>query len=128
LGRIHIRTTKKVLRSNEGQTFLKELSGTWTESDAVNLITKNNSHEQNCKYKSRRNDFHIDEDAYQKLTRYFDAIKRSLSNSSGHDEIIDIEMRVSELLNEKLVNDKQVVGLRDVDAVIAVMGQQKTTL
>jgi PadR family transcriptional regulator PadR len=30
---------KKVLRSNEGQTFLKELSGTWTESDAVNLIT-----------------------------------------------------------------------------------------
>jgi hypothetical protein len=32
-------------------------------------------------------------------------------------------MRVSELLNEKLVNDKQVVGLRDVDAVIAVMGQ-----
>jgi DNA-binding PadR family transcriptional regulator len=72
-----------------GQTFLKELSGTWTElSDAVNLITnQNNSHEQNCKYKSRRNDFHIDEDAYQKLTRYFDAIKRSLSNSSGHDEI-----------------------------------------
>ena len=68
--------------------------------------------------------FHIDEDAYQKLTRYFDTIKRSLSNSSGHDEIIkDIEMRVSELLNEKLVNDKQVVGLRDVDAVIAVMGQ-----
>jgi hypothetical protein len=37
--------------------------------------------------------------------------------------IKDIEMRVSELLNEKLVNDKQVVGLRDVDAVIAVMGQ-----
>lgn len=68
--------------------------------------------------------FHIDEDAYQKLTRYFDAIKRSLSNSSGHDEIIkDIEMRVSELLNEKLTIDKQVVGLRDVDAVIAVMGQ-----
>ena len=46
--------------------------------------------------------FHIDEDAFQKLTRYFDAIKRSISNSSGHDEIIkDIEMRVSELLFEK---------------------------
>ncbi|MGZ9675233.1 PspC domain-containing protein [Flavobacterium sp. GNP001] len=68
--------------------------------------------------------FHIDEDAYQKLTRYFDAIKRSLSNSSGHDEIIkDIEMRISELLNEKQVSDKHVVGLKDVDAVIAVMGQ-----
>jgi DNA-binding PadR family transcriptional regulator len=65
--RIHIRTAKKYYGLTEGQTFLKELSGTWTElSDAVNLITnQNNSHEQNCKYKSRRNDFHIDEDAYQ---------------------------------------------------------------
>ena len=68
--------------------------------------------------------FHIDEDAYQKLTRYFDAIKRSLSNSSGHDEIIkDIEMRVSELLNEKQKTDKHVIGLKDVDEIIAVMGQ-----
>lgn len=68
--------------------------------------------------------FHIDEDAYQKLTRYFDAIKRSLSNSSGQDEIIkDIEMRVSELLNEKQKTEKHVVGLKDVDEVIAVMGQ-----
>ena len=68
--------------------------------------------------------FHIDEDAYQKLTRYFDAIKRSLSNSSGQDEIIkDIEMRVSELLTEKQKSEKHVVGLKDVDEVIAVMGQ-----
>jgi phage shock protein PspC (stress-responsive transcriptional regulator) len=68
--------------------------------------------------------FHIDEDAYQKLTRYFDAIKRSLSNSSGQDEIIkDIEMRVSELLTEKQKTEKHVVGLKDVDEVIAVMGQ-----
>lgn len=68
--------------------------------------------------------FYIDEDAYQKLTRYFDAIKRSISNSSGHDEIIkDIEMRVSELLNDKQKTDKYVIGLKDVDAVIAVMGQ-----
>lgn len=68
--------------------------------------------------------FHIDEDAYQKLTRYFDAIKRSLSNSSGQDEIIkDIEMRVSELLTEKQKSEKHVVGMKDVDEVIAVMGQ-----
>ena len=68
--------------------------------------------------------FHIDEDAYQKLTRYFEAIKRSLSNSSGQDEIIkDIEMRVSELLTDKQKTDKHVVGLKDVDEVIAVMGQ-----
>ncbi|MBW4361710.1 PspC domain-containing protein [Flavobacterium taihuense] len=68
--------------------------------------------------------FHIDEDAYQKLTRYFDAIKRSLSKSSGQEEIIkDIEMRVSELLTEKQKTEKHVVTIREVDDVIAVMGQ-----
>jgi phage shock protein PspC (stress-responsive transcriptional regulator) len=68
--------------------------------------------------------FHIDEDAYLKLTRYFDAIKRSLSKSSGQEEIIkDIEMRVAELLTENQKTDKQVVGLKEVDQVIAVMGQ-----
>jgi phage shock protein PspC (stress-responsive transcriptional regulator) len=68
--------------------------------------------------------FHIDEDAYQKLSRYFDAIKRSLNNSSGQDEVIkDIEMRIAELLNEKQKSDKHVVGLKEVDEVIAIMGQ-----
>jgi phage shock protein PspC (stress-responsive transcriptional regulator) len=68
--------------------------------------------------------FHIDEDAYQKLSRYFDAIKRSLSNSSGKDEIMkDIEMRVAELLTEKQKSDKHVINNVDVDEVVKVMGQ-----
>lgn len=68
--------------------------------------------------------FHIDEDAYQKLTRYFEAIKRSLSNSSGKDEIMkDIEMRVAELLSERQKSEKHVIGFKDVDEVISVMGQ-----
>lgn len=68
--------------------------------------------------------FHIDEDAYQKLSRYFEAIKRSLSDSSGKDEIMkDIEMRIAEILLEKQSSDKQVVGLRDVEQVIGIMGQ-----
>ncbi|MCA6423207.1 MAG: PspC domain-containing protein [Flavobacterium sp.] len=68
--------------------------------------------------------FHIDEDAYQKLTRYFEAIKRSLSNSSGQDEIMkDIEMRVAELLTEKQKSEKHVINTKDVDDVIVVMGQ-----
>jgi phage shock protein PspC (stress-responsive transcriptional regulator) len=67
--------------------------------------------------------FHIDEDAYQKLNRYFDAIRRSLS-ADARDEIMgDIEARIAELLTEKLKNDKQVVSVREVDDVIAVMGQ-----
>lgn len=68
--------------------------------------------------------FHIDEDAYQKLTRYFDAIKRSLSNSNGQDEIIkDIEMRIAELVTEKHSNDKQVINVKEVEEIITVMGQ-----
>ena len=68
--------------------------------------------------------FHIDEDAHQKLSRYFDAIKKSLSKSSGQDEIIkDIEIRVSELLTEKRKTENNVVSLKEVDEVIAIMGQ-----
>ncbi len=68
--------------------------------------------------------FHIDEDAFQKLTRYFDAIRRSLSNSSGHEEIMkDIEMRVAELFSERQKSDKHVINLKDVDEVVKVMGQ-----
>lgn len=69
--------------------------------------------------------FHIDEDAYQKLTRYFDAIKRSLSNANnGQDEIIkDIELRIAELITEKHSNDKQVINLKELDEIIAIMGQ-----
>ena len=68
--------------------------------------------------------FYIDEDAYQKMTRYFDAIKRSLNNSNGQDEIIkDIEMRIAELISEKHTNDKQVISIKELDEVIAVMGQ-----
>ena len=67
--------------------------------------------------------FHIDEDAYQKLNRYFDAIRRSLG-PDGRDEIMsDIEGRIAELLNEKQKTDKQVVGMREVEDVIAVMGE-----
>ena len=68
--------------------------------------------------------FHIDEDAFQKLNRYFEAVKRSLSNSTGKDEIMkDIEMRIAELLTEKNKGEKQVVNIKDVEEIITVMGQ-----
>ena len=68
--------------------------------------------------------FYIDEDAYQKLTSYFEAIKRSLSNSSGKEEILkDIEIRVGELVLEKHTKDKQVISLSEVEEIITVMGQ-----
>jgi len=68
--------------------------------------------------------FHIDEDAYQKLTNYFGAIKSSLSNTSGQDEIIkDIEIRIGEIISEKHTSDKQVISLREVEEIISIMGQ-----
>lgn len=67
--------------------------------------------------------FHIDEDAFRKLSNYFDAVRRSLS-PDGREEIIkDIESRISEIFTEKLGTTKQVIGLKEVDDVIAIMGQ-----
>ncbi|MCR9182515.1 MAG: PspC domain-containing protein [Flavobacteriaceae bacterium] len=68
--------------------------------------------------------FHIDEDAFAKLNRYLTAIKRSFSDPDGRDEIIkDIEARIAELFSEKLDTNKQVITIKELDEVIAVMGQ-----
>lgn len=68
--------------------------------------------------------FHIDEDAYQKLQNYFEAIKASLKNSEGASEIIaDIEGRVAELFSERIKTSQQVVSNNEVDEIISVMGQ-----
>ena len=68
--------------------------------------------------------FHIDEDAYARLQHYLEAIKRSLTNTNGQEEIIhDIEARIAELFSEKIKSERQVIGMREVDEVIAVMGQ-----
>ena len=68
--------------------------------------------------------FHIDEEAYNKLRRYLESIKRSFSGTAGSDEIIaDIEARIAELFSEKMEHERQVITQKEVDAVINVMGQ-----
>ncbi|UCE70403.1 MAG: PspC domain-containing protein [Flavobacteriaceae bacterium] len=68
--------------------------------------------------------FHIDENAYQKLLRYLEAIKRSFAGTKGSDEIIaDIEARIAELFFEKMENERQVITMKEVDEVITIMGQ-----
>ncbi len=69
--------------------------------------------------------FHIDENAYQKLRRYLDAIAKSLSDDpQGKNEIIaDIEMRISELLSEKITDARQVVNEQDISDIIKIMGE-----
>ncbi|WP_274474391.1 PspC domain-containing protein [Mangrovimonas aestuarii] len=73
--------------------------------------------------------FHIDEDAYLKLQRYLEAIKRSFTDSQGQSEIIsDIEARIAELFTERMKHDKQVISTKEVDEVIAIMGQPEDYL
>ncbi|MEX0361320.1 MAG: PspC domain-containing protein [Allomuricauda sp.] len=68
--------------------------------------------------------FHIDDEAYNKLRRYLESIKRSFSGTAGSDEIIaDIEARVAELFLEKMENERQVITQKEVDEVINIMGQ-----
>ncbi|MDC6389344.1 PspC domain-containing protein [Maribacter sp. PR1] len=68
--------------------------------------------------------FHIDEDAYNKMRRYLESVKRSFANTPGSDEILaDIEARIAELFYEKLENERQVITQKQVDEVIAIMGQ-----
>ena len=68
--------------------------------------------------------FHIDDIAYEKLSQYLNTIKGYFKQSEGRDEIIgDIEARIAEMFREKTGNTKQVVTMKDVDEVIAVMGQ-----
>jgi phage shock protein PspC (stress-responsive transcriptional regulator) len=68
--------------------------------------------------------FHIEEDAYEKLSKYLNTIKGYFRDSDGRDEIMsDIEARIAELFQEKVNTIKQVVILSDVDEVIAKMGK-----
>ena len=73
--------------------------------------------------------FHIDEDAYLKLQRYLEAIKRSFTDSQGREEIIaDIEARISELFTERMKTDRQVISNKEVEEVITIMGQPEDYL
>src|SRR5210317_355152 len=69
--------------------------------------------------------FHIDELAYKKLRLYLDAIKRSLSDDpQGRDEILnDIELRIGELLSERIKDARQVVNENDIDEITKIMGK-----
>lgn len=73
--------------------------------------------------------FHIDEEAYLKLQRYLNAIKRSFTDSQGRSEIVsDIEARIAELFTERVKTSNQVIGSKEVDEVITIMGQPEDYL
>ena len=68
--------------------------------------------------------FHIEEDAYDSLSKYLATIKGYFSNTNGGNEIMsDIEARIAELLQQKINANKQVVLMSDVETVIGIMGK-----
>ena len=67
--------------------------------------------------------FAIEEDAYEKLSRYLDHIKSHFKGSEGYQEIIsDIDARIAEMLQNKLKEKREVVLMKDVNEVMEVMG------
>ncbi len=68
--------------------------------------------------------FHIEEDAFDKLSKYLSTIKGYFSNADGGSEIMsDIEARIAEMLQGKTSAIKQVVLMSDVDFVMDSMGK-----
>ena len=67
--------------------------------------------------------FHIDENAYQRLTVYLNAIKSSLDADSREEVMNDIEGRIAEILSSRMQIDKQVVNNLDIDNIIEIMGK-----
>jgi phage shock protein PspC (stress-responsive transcriptional regulator) len=68
--------------------------------------------------------FHIEEDAYEKLHRYLDAISVHFKGFEGKEEVIaDVEARIAEILQTKVSANKEVITVADVDEVIGIMGQ-----
>lgn len=67
--------------------------------------------------------FHIDEDAYQRLNDYLESVRNSL-NDEGREEIMaDIEARIAEIFAGNVNNQKEVIGMKDVNQVIDLLGQ-----
>lgn len=67
---------------------------------------------------------HVDDDAYDLLRNYLDQLQLRFSQVPGESEILtDIETRMSELFQEKLVPGKEVINLADAKEVIEVMGE-----
>ncbi len=67
--------------------------------------------------------FTIDDVAFDKLNKYINKLKAHFGNTEGASEIIaDIEARMAELIQQKLLSLTDIVGEQIIDEVIIVMG------
>lgn len=67
--------------------------------------------------------FNLDDDAYERLRQYMKRLEREFSGEPGAAEIMtDIEGRISELFRMRLNSYKQVITMKDVEEVMAILG------
>lgn len=65
----------------------------------------------------------MEEDAYELLQQYLNRLEASLKNEQGSREIIeDIELRIAELCSEHLSQGQSVIELKNIEDIIATMG------
>ncbi|MBP6732879.1 MAG: PspC domain-containing protein [Chitinophagales bacterium] len=68
--------------------------------------------------------FIIDENAFELLHNYLEALKKKFSNEAERQEILnDIEARIAEMLSQKLADRKEVVSITEVQAIMDAMGK-----
>ncbi len=68
--------------------------------------------------------FHIDDQAYEILKSYLQAIEHQFSDEREKKDIIqDIEARLAELFATRIDRQKDLIRVDDVNAVIAIMGE-----
>ncbi len=69
--------------------------------------------------------FQVDEDAYNKLNHYLEALKAHFKaeGDTGREIVEDIELRIAELLENKLGNSRQSVTLDDVNEILGILGK-----
>lgn len=66
--------------------------------------------------------FNIEEDAYEKLHGYLEAIKSHYQDSGGEEIIGDIENSIAEKFAAKIKNQEMTITLFDIEEMIKVMG------
>jgi len=67
--------------------------------------------------------FNVDEDAYERLRQYMKSLEMEFSGESSASEIMaDIEGRIAELFKMRLNPYKQVIIMKDVEEVMAILG------
>lgn len=67
--------------------------------------------------------FHIDEDAYNKLDSYIQAVRNSIQQENEDEIIADIESRIAELFAERIDPQTGVIRMNNVDEIINIMGK-----